>query len=169
MQPIFKNVTKYNKKNYDQFVEFHNNKYGFSYNIYTIIMTILLVYCITFNVFQKDLPMAILFLGLLVLFLLFRIYLPVCKYQNTQEKYTNIKQNDITFSFYKYYFTVNTKTVYYFKLYRVFETEDYFYLYIDDENAAAVNKNGFKIGTSEEFTKFIKKKCLFKYSKQTKK
>ena len=46
------------------------------------------------------------------------------------------------------------------RLFKVFETKDYFYLYIDDENAVLVSKNGFKLGTAEEFSEFIKKKCL---------
>ena len=29
---LFKNVTRYNTKNYNQFIEFHNKKYSFSNN-----------------------------------------------------------------------------------------------------------------------------------------
>ena len=65
-----------------------------------------------------------------------------------------------------FYFKIEKKVYPYLKLYKVFETQDYFYLYIDEEHAALVNKKGFKIGNVEAFTDFIKKKCLFKYSKQ---
>ena len=51
------------------------------------------------------------------------------------------------------------------KLYKVFETKDYFYLYINPDYAMLVNKNSFEIGTSDDFRKFIKKKCLLKYRK----
>lgn len=88
------------------------------------------------------------------------------RYQDTKKKYSKNRESCFTFSFYNFYFTINKNTFYYFKLYKVYETKDYFYLYIDDENAAMVSKNGFKVGTAEEFSKFIKKKCLLKYSKQ---
>ena len=166
MKPLFKNITIYNSKNYQQFVEFHNKKYSFSYNAYTGIMTSLLFYCVILNIVQKNLLFMLMFLALLIIFLFFRIYLPIKKYKDTQKQYSKNEESSFTFSFYKYYFTLNNKTFYYFKLYKVFETEDYFYLYVDEENAALVNKNGFKIGTSEQFTDFIKKKCLLKYSKQ---
>ena len=45
----------------------------------------------------------------------------------------------------------------------LFETEDFFYLYITKEHAALVNKKGFKIGDSDSFSEFIKNKCKFKY------
>ena len=166
MKPLFKNTTKYNSKNYQQFVEFHNKKYSFSHNAYTGIMTSLLVYCLILNIIQKNFLFMLLFFALLIVFLLFRIYLPMKRYKDTQKHYKENKESNFTFSFYNHYFTLNDYTFYYFKLYKVFETKDYFYLYVDDENAALVSKNGFDIGTTEEFSKFIKKKCLLKYSKQ---
>lgn len=166
MKPLFKNITKYNKKNYEQFLEFHNKKYSFSYNFYTITMIILLIYCIIFNIIQKNFSMFLLFLVLLIIFLFTRIYLPIKRYQKTQKQIAKNKENNFTFSFYDLYFTINKTTFYYLKLYKVFETNDYFYLYINEDYAALVSKNGFKVGTAEEFSKFIKKKCLFKYSRK---
>ena len=49
---------------------------------------------------------------------------------------------------------------------KVFETKDYFYLYLDEDTAFLVSKSGFKIGTPKDFSEFIKKKCIFKYSKE---
>ena len=166
MKPLFKNITKYNSKNYQKFVDFHNKKYSFSYNLYTIAMSILLIYCIVLNIVEKDFLLMLMFLILLALLLFFRIYLPNKRYNDTKKQYSKNKEISFTFSFYKHYFVLNNKTFYYLKLYKVFETEEYFYLYVDEENAALVNKNGFKVGTSDEFTEFIKKKCLLKYSKQ---
>ena len=166
MKPLFKNITKYNSTNYQKFVDFHNKKYSFSYNIYTIIMSILLIYCIILNVIQKDFSLILIFFVLLAMLLFFRIYLPNKRYINTKKQYSKNKEASFMFSFYKHYFILNNKTFYYFKLHKVFETEDYFYLYVDEDNAALVSKNGFKIGTAKEFTDFIKKKCLLKYSKQ---
>lgn len=162
---LFKNVTKYNSKNYNQFIEFHNKKYALSNNFYTLIMTILLIYCIILNIKKLNVPFIFLFLVLLISFLLWRIYFPMKRYQKTQKKLNNIKENSYKFSFYNLYFLLDKKVIYYFKLYRVFETKDYFYLYINPYYAMLVSKNGFELGTVEDFSKFIKRKCLFKYRK----
>lgn len=166
MKPLFKNITKYNSKNYEQFIKFHGEKFNFSYNMYTAVMSILLIYCIILNIMQKNIPFVLLFLALLILIFLFRMYLPMKRYQKTQKQYSKNKETSISFIFYKFYFTVGKKTFPYMRLYKVFETKDYFYLYIDDENAVLISKNGFKMGTAEEFSEFIKKKCFFKYKKE---
>lgn len=164
MKPLFKNETKYTQKNYELFLDFHNKKYSFSQSAYIIIMVILLIYCIIFNVIQKNISFVLLFFALLLLLFFLKIYLPIKRYKKTQKQ---IKKNStFTFNFYNLYFTVNNNTFYYFKLYRVFETKDYFYLYVNEDNAALISKDGFKIGNAEDFSKFIKKKCFFKYHKQ---
>ncbi len=163
---LFKNVTRYNTKNYNQFIEFHNKKYSFSNNFYTIIMSILLIYCVILNIEQRNMLLIVLFIILLMVFLLWKIYFPMKRYQKTQKNLANIKEAGFTFSFYDLYFLIDKKTIYYFKLYKVFETKDYFYLYINPDYAMLVSKKGFEIGTAEEFSTFIKKKCLFKYRKQ---
>lgn len=163
---LFKNVTRYNTKNYNQFIEFHNKKYSFSNNFYTIIMSILLIYCVILNIEQRNMLLIVLFIILLMVFLLWKIYFPMKRYQKTQKNLANIKEAGFTFSFYDLYFLIDKKTIYYFKLYKVFETKDYFYLYINPDYAMLVSKKGFEIGTAEEFSEFIKKKCLFKYRKQ---
>ena len=68
----------------------------------------------------------------------------------------------MTFNFYKFYFEIDKTRVYYFKLHKVFETKDYFYLYLDEDTAFLVSKSGFKLGTPKDFSEFIKKKCIFK-------
>ena len=166
MKPLFKNITIYNSRNYNQFVKFHGKKFSFSYNMYTLTMTILLIYCIILNIVHKNIFLILLFLATLILFIMFRMYLPMRRYRNTKKHYAKTKQNSFTFSFYKFYFTIENTVYYYFKLYKIFETKDYFYLYVDDENAILVSKDGFKLGTAKDFSEFIKKKCLFKYSKE---
>jgi len=167
MKPLFKNTTIYNSKNYNQFVKFHEKKFSFSYNAYNIVMFILLSYCIILNIIEKNILFVLLFLALLLFLFFIRIYLPIKRYEKTRKKYSKNKENSFTFSFYKFYFTLQSKTFYYFKLYKVFETKDYFYLYVNDENAILISKKGFEIGTAEQFSEFIKKKCLFKYSRQS--
>ena len=167
MKPLFKNITIYNSKNYNQFIKFHGEKFNFSYNMYTLVMLALMLYCILLNIIQKNILLFLLFVAMFSLTIVFRMYLPVKQYQNTKKKFTKSKQTSVTINFYKFYFKIQEKMYPYFKLYKVFETKEYFYLYIDEENAVLVNKDGFKLGTVEEFTEFIKKKCLFRYSKQT--
>jgi len=165
MKPLFKNVTIYNSKNYNQFVKFHGEKFSFSYNMYTIILMLLILYCIILNIMQKNIPLLLLFLAMLGFIFLFRMYIPIKRQQKTKKKFAQNKQNSVTIDFYKFYFKVADNVYPYLKLYKVFETKDYFYLYVDEENAVLVSKTGFKLGTVENFTTFIKKKALLKYSK----
>ena len=166
MKPLFKNITIYNSKNYNQFIKFHGEKFNFSYNMYTLVLLALTLYCIILNIIEKNLLLFLLFFAIFALTILFRMYLPVKRYQKTKKKFAKSKQTSVTINFYKFYFKIEQNVFPYIKLYKVFETKDYFYLYIDEENAVLVSKNGFKIGTIKDFTEFIKKKCLFKYSSQ---
>lgn len=167
MTPLFKNKTKYTEQNYQQFVNFHSKKYNFSYYTYTIIISLLMVYCCILGIIQKDFGITLLFACMLIVFLILRIYIPNRSYLKTKKDLKSEKNNLFIFNFYQHYFTIGKSRLYYFKLHKVFETKDYFYLYVDEENAALVSKSGFEIGTPDDFTNFIKKKCLLKYSKQT--
>ena len=163
MKPLFKNITKYNSENYEQFIKFHGEKFTFSYNAYTIIFSLLLLYCIITSLTQQKFLLTLLFLAMLILTFLFRTYFPMKRYQKTKNKFAKEKETSISFEFYNFYFSFNKQTMFYLKLYKVFETADYFYLYIDDENAVLVSKAGFTLGTESDFRDFIKKKCFFKY------
>lgn len=165
MNPLFKNTTKYTEKSYQQFVNFHGTKFNFSYNFSTIVMIILMIYCIIYSISQKTFLLTLLFIAMIVLYVFIRIYIPAKKYVQTKTKYEN-KSSYFTFNFYKFYFEIDKTRVYYFKMHKVFETKDYFYLYLDEDTAFLVSKSGFKIGTPKDFSEFIKKKCMFKYSKE---
>lgn len=167
MKPLFKNITIYNSKNYNQFIKFHGEKFNFSYNMYTFAMLALILYCVILNIIQYNIVLILLFLTMFILTILFRLYLPGKRYQKTKKKFAKSKETSITINFFKFHFKIDQKVYTYLKLYKVFETKDYFYLYLDEENAILVSKNGFKLGTVSEFTEFIKKKCLFKYSKES--
>ena len=166
MKLLFKNKTIYNSKNYNQFIKFHGEKFNFSYNMYTFVMLALILYCIILNIIQKNILLFLLFIGMFTLTILLRMFMPVKKYQKTKKNFAKNKQTTISIDFFKFYFKVEEKPYPYFKVYKVFETNDYFYLYINEGNAVLVSKNGFELGSVEDFTDFIKKKCLFKYSKQ---
>ena len=51
----------------------------------------------------------------------------------------------------------------YYKLYRVFETENYFYFYLDKTNILVLEKSGFLLGTIQDFEKFMKRKMWFRF------
>ena len=48
-------------------------------------------------------------------------------------------------------------------LYKIFETNEFFYLYLDSRHSLILDKSGFTKGTPTEFKDFIKKKCPLKY------
>ena len=60
---------------------------------------------------------------------------------------------------------MNVNTVKYLNLRKVFETKDFFYLYLDKTHAFIINKKNFSIGTSLDFSRFIKKKCFLRFKK----
>lgn len=165
MKPLFKNITIDNSKIYKEFINFHDKKFGFRYNSYNIIIIILLLYSIFLAITNKQFLLLFLFIGMLAFIILFRIYLPIKRQHQDEKKYSENKENKISYEFYKYYFKIQDVEYYYYKLYKVFETTDYFYLYISEQTAFLISKNGFQIGTSQEFSNFIKKKCLLKYRK----
>ena len=172
--PIFKNETIYNSQIYNKFIKFHNNKFGNSYIFFTIIICLFLIYCIISNLIFKNIWISLLLLIFMIFFIYYRIYRPVYNYKKTCKIYSNSKELSFTFIFYNYYFKIINKSkknktyskFYYFKLYKIIEDEEYFYLYTNKENAALINKKGFILGTEKDFREFIKKKCLFKYEKE---
>ena len=76
------------------------------------------------------------------------------------------KEQTFTFKFYEKYFSISNnkqiEEIKYWKLYKVYESKEFFYLYIDKEHAFLLNKSTFVKGNPEDFFKFIKKKCLLK-------
>jgi len=166
MKPLFKNVTKYTDNNFQQFVNFHTNKFNLRYNFYTIIMSILIAYCAILGITQKSWGICLLFTAMLIAFLIMRIYIPAKEYRMNKERFSNNKSTLFSYDFFKWYFIIDKYKVYYIKLNKVIETKDYFYLYINEDTAYLVSKSGFKLGTPEEFSEFIRKKCILKYNKE---
>ena len=105
---LFKNITSYNNKNYAQFLKFHNDKYECSYNSYTIIMSILLIYCVIINIKNKNILTTLLFILLLISFVLLRFYLPLRRLKKTKENIRKSSTSIHTFFFYYYYYRQHT-------------------------------------------------------------
>lgn len=165
MKQIFKNTTKYSKETYMKFLEFHNQKYGVKYQIYTILFIILLIYCIIINIKYQNILTAIIFTGVLGLVIYQRYFsqIEIIKKELKSEQIE--KENQFTFYFYEKYFKIRNKQlndkIKYKQLYKIHETEEYFYLYIDHTHSYILNKKGFTEGEPNEFLKFIKSRKIF--------
>ena len=53
----------------------------------------------------------------------------------------------------------------YSRLYKVYENKEFFYMYLDKENALVLEKSGFERGDPDSFGKFLKEKIKSKYKK----
>ena len=84
--------------------------------------------------------------------------------------FRNKASKEYIFYFYEGYMKIKhrmlTKKVWYYKFHKVFETDQYFFMYVDDKEPWMIEKDGFVIGDSKRFTEFIKGKCLFRYKKE---
>lgn len=170
MQALFKNKTVLSSKNYLHLVDFHQKKNNWKYWLYTATLSLLFIIAISFQLIAKKYFIAVL---LFVAFLAFLGYRFIQPYYKTKKELTSdkVQKNLINYYFfYEKYFRVkntlgNSKLKYY-KLYRVYENEQYFYLYLDKSNALIVEKNGFMIGNVNSFRNFIKNKVRFKFKKE---
>ena len=165
---FFKNSTQYSKKLYDTFTRFHRQKFSLSYNIFTIFISILLIYCLIMTIKNKMFLLAIVFAITSIAFVMYRLFSPMFFYKKEITKKSIANEKTYKFYFYDKYFKIrdnlNYDIVPYFRLYKVFETKNFFYLYYNKKYSFILDKNSFTFGSSEEFSKFIKDKMWLKYS-----
>lgn len=111
--------------------------------------------------------LAIIFCACLTSFLLYRYFHPIEEVKKDYHSDKITKEHIFTFSFYNNYLKVYTKKNYsivsYRELYKIFETDTFFYLYLDNRHSLLLDKSGFKKGSPSDFRDFMKKKCPFKY------
>lgn len=169
MEPLFRNKTTMSKEIYTQLLQFHQKKYDWKYWLYTASLFLLFVVLIAFNFANHYYLQAFLLFAIFAGFLTYQFIHP---YKKIAKEYKSDKvQNHLInyYSFYNSYLKIKNKSgifkVKYWKLYRVFETDNYFYLYLDKTNILVVDKLGFTIGTIENFEKFVKSKVWFKFKK----
>ena len=166
MKVLFKNVTKYNKENCNNFINFHTNKYGKRELIKYILMFLVFLYIFIFNIIYKNwyFLLALILIGTLIYF--------TSKQKQEKKRKERKKVKEYTFFFYKRYIKIKYRREYdrilYFNIKKIFETEKNFFLYTDDTHSLILDKDGFVVGNEKDFSEFIKKKCPFKYSNQTK-
>jgi len=169
MKPLFKNETPLSEEIYLELLQFHQRKNNWKFWLYNTILSLLFIILISFqlanhNVFQGSLTFT-LFFG----FLAYRFIAPYTK--NTKEFHSDKVQKNLinTFIFYDNCFDVNNEfgssQVRYSKLLKVYEHNDYFYLYLDKSNILVLKKSSFIIGNSDDFEDFIKHKVRFKFRK----
>ena len=166
---LFKNTTQYSKKAYNQFNQFHNNNNVLKYELFTVLIIILLIYCIVTTIKARIIPLVLLFILILISFVIYRFFGPIRIYKKEVKKKAITKTQSFNFYFYDKYFKIKDNLNFYkqsyFKLHKVYETDEFFYLYVNKQYSFIIDKSGFTKGTPQEFSDFIKKKVLLKYKK----
>lgn len=166
MKILFKNTTKYTKENCDNFVEFHSNKYGKKELLRLILMGICIMYILVFNMVYRNwiFVLGSFFLGIII------YLIEKNKAEKREKKKERVKE--FTFYFYEKHIKIkykrNFERLKYFQLHKIFETDEYFFLYLDEKQSLILSKSGFEVGTARGFSKFIKNKCPFKYRNEDK-
>lgn len=167
MKILFKNKTKYTSKAYDQFLKFHQRKFGFSYDAYTILIMILLVICIFLQIKYRCWHLVAIFFLILIGFIYYRFFYPIKKISQEVHSEKFEKEKEFAFVFFDDAFEIRDKIykekLYYNKLKYVYETKNFVYIYLNKDYAYLLDKSGFITGTSKDFSNFIKKKCFLKY------
>lgn len=164
---LFKNTTKYTKDIYDKFLAFHSKKYHFTYTAYTTFVTAFILISLVLQVKYHNFTIAILLCCGMTCFILWRFFRPISDVAKEYKSEKIQKEQSFTFKFYENFFTIEDLKVYskikYYQLYRVFETNDFFYLYLDKTHSFLLDKSCFKKGNVEDFSLFLKKKCWWNY------
>lgn len=166
MEKLFENTTTYTSSVYAEFVKFHNKKYNLKYNLYTLFMLFLIVFCMVLQFLYSNITLGILFVLFMVAFLFWRVFHPYFFVKKEANSSKVTKQMKNTYSFYNNYFEIKNDAddvkLPYYKLYKVFETENYFYLYINKNYSFVLAKDSFSLGNVDEFYGFMKKKLWYK-------
>lgn len=166
MNILFKNKTKYTKQTYKKYLEFHQQKYGLKYKFHTITIILLLCFCIICNITSKNFLLVCLLLFALAIFCFYRFFYPIKKIQKELKTKKFKKEQEFTFSFYKNFFIIsdgkNSERIKYWKLHKVFETNEFFYLYMNKDHSFLLNKSSFIKGAPSAFSKFIKQRTWYK-------
>lgn len=164
MKILFKNTTKYDKENCNNFIMFHNNKYGKKELIQGILIALFAVYALIFNILYKNWSFIIILLLLCALVYLINKY----KSEKNRKKKEKEKVKEFTFYFYEKYIKIKYKRqferVRFFEIKKVFETNENFFLYMDQKSSLILDKEGFSMGTPKEFSQFIRRKCPLRYN-----
>lgn len=162
LEKLFENTTTYTKEIYDDFVRFHNKKYNLKYYLYTFAFLIAFVFCMVLQFCYGNIILGIVFTVAAVVFIAYRSLHPYLFIKKEASSDKVQKQLTNTYSFYDDHMEINNKNniikLKYYKLFKVFETDTVFYLYLNKNYSYVLRKSGFSIGSSKNFYTFIKKK-----------
>lgn len=166
MKILFKNKTKYTKEIYEKYLQFHQNKFKNKYTFTTIVTILLLSFCIIINLQYLKYSTAFILFAILGAFCFYRFIYPNKQVEKELKTEKFKKEKEFTFTFYEKFFVISDKKksekIKYWKLYRVYETKEFFYLYIDKNHAFLLDKSTFIKGNTSKFLKFLKRKTWFK-------
>lgn len=169
MKVLFKNTTQYTKTTYDKFLAFHSKKYHFSYTAYTALVVAFILLSLILQVKVHNFTLAIVLCCGLTTFVLWRFFRPISDVSKEYKSEKIQKEKQFTFIFFHNFFTIEDEKEFskikYYQLYKVFETESFFYLYIDKTHSFLVDKSKFKENNPSAFSDFIKRKCWWCYKK----
>ena len=171
MKILFKNVTKYSEENYNQFLDFHASKFGLKNLLYFIFVTLFLLWFIYLEIKENAFFFAfIIFLGL-ILFYFFYYFKPQKEAQKSYNSPQIQEEESFSFIFYEHEFKITSLKekksviVVYNELYKIFDTENFFYFYLDDTHSYIIDKKSFVKGNSNEVSEYFKRHYFFKYKK----
>lgn len=166
MKILYKNKTKYTKETYEKYLQFHQDKFGNKYTFNTILIILLLSFCILVNLLYANKLTGFILLIALCIYSFYRFFYPVKQIKKELKSEKIEEEKEFTFKFYKKYLIISDKKksekIQYWELKKIYETKDFFYLYIDKSHAFLLNKKTFTKGNISEFSKFIKRKIWFK-------
>lgn len=164
---LFENKTTYTTNDYVTFLKFHNKRFNFSYHLYTMFWAFLFLLCIILSFGSGARLQGVVITIILICFILYRFARPKMIVENELKGDKFSSNNTNTFSFYDKDFEIYNKEgkfkFKYYMLNQIFETKDFFYLYATKENAFLVSKHAFSLGSSKDFSTFLKVKCKSKY------
>ena len=170
MKLLFQNKTKYSDTVYNEFLHFHSNHFKYSYLLYTLIVCAVILFLVIAQIKIHQLSISILLCAALTGFILWRIFHPISEVSKEYKSEKIQQQIEYTFKFYENKFTIEDSNYFsnskYSDIYKVFETDSFFYLYLDKTHSLLLEKNSFTLGSANEFSEFIKRKCLFRYRKK---
>ena len=169
MKVLFKNTTKYDQENRENFINFHQKKFGKRELAKTILMLITVLYMAIFLIVRLTWKALIFFIPMGIIIYFINKY----TFNKMKEKSKKQKNKEFTFYFYKSEIKIKFKRQFermmYFEIKKIFETGQNFFLYLDDKHPIIIDKDGFEIGNEKDFAEFIKRKCPFKYRNEEEK
>lgn len=167
IKPLFKNETIYTAEAYQKFLQFHEMKYGQKQRFKMLMMIILIVYLMLVNLRYENWALAILFVFIAIAYIFYKIKFQSREVEKEFKEFKIKKEEIFTFIFYKNYFKIKYDNKYdirsYFKIYKINENEQYIYIYMDEMHSYLLDKQGFVQGDVDDFKKFLKKKCFYKF------